>query len=161
MRKFIIIFFVAVAVFGLAIDAFADLTIQSGETYTLSAGETLTVDGNLTIEATGTLDASATNTNISLSGNWSNSETFTPGTSSTVTFTDNTVISNITGNTSFYNFTCSTASKNLTFEAGSTQTIANTLTLNGQASGTEIQLRSSAAGTQWTLDVTGAAQTIE
>ena len=146
---------------AMAPNVFADFTIEAGETYVLTAEETFTVDGNLTIEATGTLDASAAGTNISLSGNWANSGTFTPGTSSTVTFTDNTVISNITGNTSFYNFTCETASKQLTFAANSIQTISNTLTLNGQASGTEIQLRSSSAGTRWTFDVTGAAQTNE
>jgi uncharacterized repeat protein (TIGR01451 family) len=159
-RFLFILVLAAVLIAGVAGNAFADLTIGAGETYTLSAGETLTVDGNLTIEATGTLDASAANTNISLSGNWANSGTFIFGSSSTVTFTDNTVISNITGNTSFYNFTCETAGKQFTFAANSTQTISNTLTLNGQATGTEIQLRSSAAGTRWTLAVTGAAQTI-
>ncbi len=30
-------------------EAYADLTVQSGETHTLTAGETLSVDGNLTI----------------------------------------------------------------------------------------------------------------
>ncbi len=146
---------------GFTATTFADFTVETGETYTLSVGETLTIDGNLTIAATGTVDASAANTNISLSGNWTNSGTFTSGISNTVTFTDNTLTSTITGSNSFYNFTCTTASKNLTFEAGSAQTIASILTLNGQASGTEIQLRSSAAGTRWTFDVTGGSQSVD
>ncbi|MGR3174722.1 MAG: choice-of-anchor U domain-containing protein [Candidatus Scalindua sp.] len=151
----------AALIAGVAGNVIADFTVQSGETYTLTAGETLTVDGHLTIEATGTLDASAANTNISLSGNWANSGTFTSGTSSTVTFTNNVVTSNITGNTSFYNFTCETASKQFTFAAGYTQTISNTLTLNGQASNTRIVLRSSTSGTRWTFDVTGGEQSVD
>ena len=148
---------------AMAPNVFADFTIEAGETYVLTAGETFTVDGNLAIEATGTLDASATGVNISLNGNWDNQGgTFTPG-DSTVTFTNTPTVltSTITGATTFNNLTCVTPSKQLTFAANSIQTISNTLTLNGQASGTEIQLRSSSAGTRWTFDVTGAAQTVE
>jgi len=148
----------AMFVAGIIDNASADFIIETGETLVLAAGEPLTVDGNLTIETTGALDVSAADTNISLSGNWTKSGSFTSGTSNTVTFTDNTVISNISGNTSFYNFTCETANKQLVFEANEIQTIANILSLNGQTSGTEIKLRSSSAGTQWTFDITDSDQ---
>ncbi len=131
----------------------ADFTIEAGETYTLDPNETFIVDANLTIDATGTLDASAANTNISLSGNWANSGTFIPGTSSTVTFTDSGTVSNITGNTTFYNFTCVTASKQFNFTEGSTQTVNGTFNMNGQANGTEIALRSTVTGSKWYIQV--------
>ena len=160
--KFISILFLAAAfIICMPYTALADFTVSAGDTWTLAADENFIVDGNLTIEAGGTLDASAANTNISLSGNWTNSGTFIPGTDSTVTFTDSGTVSNITGNTTFNNFACVTASKQLTFEAGVIQTINDTLTLNGQASGTEIQLRSSTAGTRWTFDVVGSDQAVE
>ena len=57
-----ILFLAAAFIICMPYTAFADLTIEAGETYTLSAGETLTIDSNLTIAATGTLDASAGNT---------------------------------------------------------------------------------------------------
>ena len=149
----------AVLVGGIAGNAPADFTIEAGETYVLTAGETLTVDGNLTIVATGSLGASAGSTNISLSGDWSRSGTFTPG-DGTVTFTDSGTVSNITGDNTFNDFTCITASKQLTFQAGSTQTISNTLTLNSQAADSKIVLCSSAPGTRWNFNLPGAAQTV-
>ncbi len=147
---------------AMAGNAFADFTIGPGETWTLTAGETFTIDGNLTIDATGTLDASAGGTNIILNGNWTNNGTFTAG-DGTVTFTNTPAVlaSTITGATTFNNLTCTTASKQLTFESGVTQTINGTLTLNGQAAGTRIQLRSTSAGTRFTLDVTAGAQSVD
>ena len=53
-HKLVSIGLLAVVMMAAAGNAFADFTIQAGETYTLSASETLTVDGNLTIAATGT-----------------------------------------------------------------------------------------------------------
>ena len=154
------LFLAAAFIICMPYTALADLTIEAGETYTLSAAETLTIAGNLTIAATGTLDASAGNTSIIASGNWANSGSFVPG-DGTVTFIDSGTVSNITGNTTFNNFGCVTASKQLTFEAGSIQTINDTLTLSGQAAGTEIVLRSTAFGTRWTFDVVGSAQSVE
>ena len=146
---------------GMAGNAFASLTIEAGETYTLSAGETLTIDGNLTIDATGTLDASAGGTNIILNGNWTNNGTFTAG-DGTVTFTNTPAVltSTITGATTFNNLTCITPSKQLTFEAGITQTINGTLNLNGQAVGTRIVIDSSDGATQFTFNIPNGDQNV-
>ncbi|MBU1852305.1 MAG: DUF2341 domain-containing protein, partial [Candidatus Omnitrophica bacterium] len=65
----------------------------------------------------------------------------------------------ITGSTTFPNLTCTTANKNLTFEAGSTQTITNTLTLTG-TSGNLINLASSIPGTKFTFDAQTAGQVV-
>ncbi|MBF0217685.1 MAG: DUF11 domain-containing protein [Candidatus Omnitrophica bacterium] len=110
--------------------------------------------------AASVLDMSAANTNISLNGDWSNSGNVVPGASSTVTFTDNGVTSNINGSSSFCNFKCETAGKSMVFEAGKTQTIGGTLTLDGQALGTEITITSSVAGTRFTFNVTGGPQNV-
>jgi uncharacterized repeat protein (TIGR01451 family) len=141
--------------------ACADLVIESGESFILSAGESVAVDGNLTIQPSAVLDVSAANTQLIVSGNWTNNGSFISGTSSTVTFTDSGTASVISGNSSFYNLTCVTPSKALTFEAGSVQTVNGTLTLNGQAQGTEIVLRSTAPPARWTLNVTAGPQTVQ
>ncbi len=143
-RYILMILMTALLMSAMAPNVCADFTIEAGETYTLDPNETFIVDANLTIDATGTLDASAGGVNISLNGNWDNQGgTFTPG-NSTVTFTNTPTVltSNITGTTTFNNLTCETPGKQLTFEADVNQTISGTLTLNGQASGTLIQLRS-------------------
>ncbi len=161
MRKVVLLLILIILIIGSIVSsAFADLTIEAGETFTLSADETMIIDGNLTIEPTGILDASASGANIFISGDWLNSGTFTPG-NNTVNFIDNTLVSNITGNTNFYNFSCTTANKQLAFQSGSIQTITNTLTLNGQAPGTEIILRSLIPGVRWTFDVSGNDQNVE
>ncbi len=161
MRKIMfILILIMVTITTVLSFVFADLTIEAGETFTLSTDETMIIDGNLIIEATGILDASASGANIIISGDWLNSGTFISG-NNTVTFTDNTLVSNITGNTNFYNFSCTTANKQFAFQAGSIQTVSNILTLNGQATGTEIMLRSLILGTRWTFDVPGNDQNIE
>lgn len=115
--------------------------------------------------------------------NWSNSATFTPGTNK-VTF-DGTDTQTITaGGTgagkTFYDvqitnasvagtvfadsctltgtFTATTASSKLTFNAGSTYAFAN-ISLNGQATGTKIILRSSSTNSQWFFNVSQASPT--
>ena len=142
----------AMALFALmSSQAMAALTIQNGETYALTAGETLNVD-NIVIETGGTLDASAAGTNIVLTGDWTNNGTFISGTDSTVTF-EGAGTSIITGDTTFYNFTCITASKQINFTAASTQTVNGAFNMNGQATGTEIVLRSTVDGTKWSIQV--------
>ncbi|MCX5696947.1 MAG: hypothetical protein NTU54_03075, partial [Candidatus Omnitrophica bacterium] len=93
------------------------------------APATLNINGNLTITG-GTFTAGA-NTNIK--GGWSKAiaATFTPN-SGTVTFTG-TGASAISGSSAFYNLTCATAGKTLTFTADTAQTVTNSLTLTGTA----------------------------
>ncbi|MBX4201008.1 carboxypeptidase-like regulatory domain-containing protein [Candidatus Parcubacteria bacterium] len=129
-----------------------NLTINgSGSTYTLQ--DALTIIGNITISA-GTLDAkSGGNFGITVTGNWSNSGTFTPQ-SGSVTF--NGTNQSLTGSSSFYNFTKMVSSADtMTFAAGATQTIAGTLVLNG-ASSQLLSLRSSSTPTAWKLTVNGS-----
>lgn len=121
----------------------------SGGTFTGSSG-TVDVNGTLTVSS-GTLTA-PTGT-FTISGNFAHTGgTFTHN-SGTVTLdgTDQT----ISGSTTFYKFTKSvTSADTLTFTASTTQTISNTLTLNG-ASGQVLSLRSSSSGTQWSVDPQG------
>lgn len=137
---------------------------------TLDGAGTLATDGyDLTISSTlnlytGTLNAtngSGGNTIITLGADWYKdaAANFT-NTNSTVIFNNSGLTSTISGENTFNNFTCETASKALIFAGSSTQTIAGTLTLNGQASGTEITLRSASPGTRFTLDVTAGPQSV-
>lgn len=143
---------------------------------------TLDIDGNFTISANATFTASATGT-FTVAGDWSNSGTFTHS-NGTVTFdgtSQQTLSGTMTGSSAFYNLTITnnsgtdpdtdpsvifsaaaeantatftTASTKLRFNAGSTYTFTN-INFNGQADTTRITLRSSSAGTQWSLVVTG------
>ncbi len=110
---------------------------------------TLDVNGDLTI-SDGTLNSNGQN--ITLAGDWSNSDTYTGG-SNTVTL-DGTN-QEIFGATTFNNLTkiVSTA-RTLTFPAGAKQTITGATTLQG-ASGALLSLRSSSSGTQWQFDPQG------
>ena len=115
---------------------------------------TLDVNGNLYI-AQGTLNSSGQN--ITLGGNWTNAATYTHG-NSTVTLDGGS--QTIASTTTFYNLTKSvTSAATLTFEAGKTQTIANTMSLDGDA-GQLLSLRSSSTGSQWSIDPQGT-RTIE
>ncbi len=102
----------------------------------------------------GVHEINANNMNWTVSGNWTNSGTFTAG-NSTVTFDGSgTSTSTITGNTTFNNFSCVTPSKQLKFTKGSNQTINSTLTLNGQAAGTKVKLRSALTANKWSITLT-------
>ncbi len=92
-----------------------NLTLTNGTINTNSRTGTWIIAGNLTI-TTGTLKAPAT---INVAGNWSNGGTFTHN-SGEVVFNGGGA-STISGNTSFYNFTCLIAGKTLNFGAGKTQ----------------------------------------
>jgi len=140
--------------------AWASITLAAGETWTMGANEIFDINGSLTIPATATFDASASTTAMTVTDDWTNNGVFSAG-DGTVTFTTAGNTSTLIGATTFYNFTCIIPSKPFVFEAGVTQTIANTLTLSGQALGTEIMLRSSLAGTRFTFDVTGDSQVVD
>jgi hypothetical protein len=134
----------------------------AGGTFTLPANLTVT---NINISA-GTLDVTASNYNITISGNWSNSGTFTAR-AGTVTL-DGTS-QKIFGNTTFYNLTkdvSSASADTLMFEHSKTHSIAEngTLTLKG-ADGKILSLRScnssgdQSDGNQWLLNVDNTGTT--
>ncbi|MCX5699008.1 MAG: filamentous hemagglutinin N-terminal domain-containing protein, partial [Candidatus Omnitrophica bacterium] len=134
----------------------AKLTID-GYTGKITLIRDLTVKGDITINS-GTLDAGS-NT-ITVGGNWTHGNgDFLTGTSNVV-FYDASRSSIISGNNTFYNFSCITSNKNLYFEAGKTQTIMNTLYLAGRenthGSLDKILLRSTQEGTRWYIDPQGA-----
>ncbi len=114
----------------------------------------LDATNNLQINTGATLDSGGKF--ITVSRNWSNSGTFTHG-SSTVFFDDATKTSVISGNTSFYNFTCNTPGKTIQFTAGSRQTINGSFTIQGE-SGNYVKLTSSS---DWELDNVGNTEDID
>ncbi|MFT7183881.1 MAG: hypothetical protein ACI9QC_000206, partial [Oceanicoccus sp.] len=113
---------------------------------------TLTVANDLTLSA-GTFLAPAT---INLGGNFAKGSGNFTHNSGTVTFTDAAQTSIISGSTTFNNLKTTTASKAITFTAGTTQTVAGLLTLTG-ADGSLVTLRSSASDSQWGLNVSGTS----
>ncbi len=131
-----------------ATQAFGGLSVSAGD---MDAGTSpLQINGDVTLSG-GTFTASSATTTVT--GNWSNGATFNANNGSVVF--ENAASSTFSGSSTFNAFTCLIPGKNLIFAAGSTQTILGTLTLNGQAAGTLIQLRSSAPGSPWNLSPQG------
>ena len=129
--------------------SFYNITINGGGA-TVTLGNPLTVTHNLAITA-GTLDVSSANYEFTVGGNFTNTGTLTAR-AGTATFNGASQI--ITGSTTFYNLVKSvTSAVTLTFEAGSTQTINGTLTLQG-AAGQLLSLVSSSTPTQWNINAT-------
>ncbi len=122
--------------------------VLSGGTLTASGGKVTT--GGLSL-AGGVLNAPATLTDL---GNWSvTGGTFNANNGTVVLAGTNQQIS---GNTTFYNLTkIVTAADTLTFQAGSTQTIGGTLTLQGASATSRLALRSSKTGSAWDLNPLG------
>ncbi|MDH3326500.1 MAG: CSLREA domain-containing protein, partial [Gammaproteobacteria bacterium] len=151
-----------------------NLTIDANATLDATASNFGLTAVNMTNAGTYLAKGSA----INVSGNWANSGTFTAATS-TVTFNGtgvqsvtsgggaftNLTVTNATAVVTFAdaftttNFTAITPSTQLTFTGALTYTISGTLNLNGQATGTKVLLRSTAAS-QYILDVTGGAQAV-
>jgi hypothetical protein len=133
-------------------NTYNNLTINnSGRSWTLT--HDLTVSGSLTLTA-GTIDASTSNYGITVGGGWTKQSLFT-FTARNGTVTLNGSDQTMTGSTTFYNLTKTVTSPNtLTLAAGTTQTVTNTLTLQG-AVGNLLSLRSSLAGNQWKIDPQG------
>lgn len=97
------------------------------------AGHTITIGGNFVNTAGGTLTGSGT-----------------------VAFNDAAQTSTISGSTTFYNLSSTTAGKAITFTDGTTQTITNAITLNGgSGEGNKIVLRSSNPGSYWYINPSG------
>jgi len=124
--------------------------------YIATLANDTTVNGNLTVTS-GTLSTSASGYDLNVGGNWSNSGTFTAGTS-TVTFvgTDQSIL----GSTTFYNFikiesTNNSTDVTLTFDNTATQTINGLFMLDGLDDDDRINLRSDLDTNQWSLVCNG------
>jgi hypothetical protein len=135
-----------------------NLIINAGDILN-TAGYDITLTDYLTINGTGTLNATSGaggDSIITLSGNWTNSGTFTAG-NSEVIFNDSSKTSVISGNTAFYKFTCTTGDKTLSFASGSTQTINNALTITGTSGHLIILSRNGGSGlNQWNIAPNGS-----
>ncbi len=145
-------------------------TTTSAYTGTVTLNEYLSITGNLTVAA-GTLNLNdndllvygyfligagatvrATSSTIEVKGDWANGGTFVPDTSTVILSGFNQTIY---GNTTFNNLIKTiTVADTLYFEAGSTQTIATSLTLQGFASNL-LSLRSTVEGEYWYIDPQG------
>lgn len=128
-------------------EALGTTTVSTSGTLTLPSGATVN-DLALT---SGTLNAPSGT--LTISGNFTQTgATFTHN-NGTVQLTGSG--KTISGSNTFYNLTKTVLSNDtLTFTAGTTQTIAGSLTLQGQ--GSTLSLRSSAATTQWSIDPQGS-----
>ncbi|MCA9406444.1 MAG: DUF11 domain-containing protein, partial [Candidatus Omnitrophica bacterium] len=136
-------------------DHFYHLTHSGAGTLLLSAA--VVVNGNLTNSA-GTLDVdSSGNYAITLGGNFANTATFSAQ-NGTVTL-NGSGTSVISGSNTFYNLTSTTAAKNITFTAGTTQTINANLTLTGTGSN-PVVLRSSVDTNKWNITFPNGAQSV-
>ncbi len=130
------------------------LTINSG---TLSLNnKKLDVDGYLLIGINGTLNATSSPiVTITVKGNWANYGSFISGASTVILAGTNQTIY---GSTKFYNLIKTVTSADiLYFEAGSTQTIINNLTLQGSVNNL-LSLRSTKDGQtspEWYIDPQG------
>ena len=113
----------------------------------LTNDPTIDIDGDITINNSATLIAPSSSS-FTIGGDWTNSGTFTHS-DGTVTFDDSSGTSTISDSNTFYNLTCTTADKNIVFEAGATTTVAGTFTMTG-SSDHPIILRSSSAA-HWYL----------
>ncbi len=110
----------------------------------------LNVDGYILIATSGTLNA--TSSTITVKSDWTNWGGFNYGTSTVVLSGANQTVS---GNATFYNLTKTvTSADTLYFQAGSTQTVINNLTLTG-ASGGLLSLMSTSSGSYWYIDPRG------
>lgn len=128
--------------------SFYDVDIYSSVAANTSLSSAIDVNGTLRILSSASSILNTNGNQINVAGNWTKGfqGTFTHGNGNVVF--DGAGTSVITGTNTFYDLTCITPSKRLEFESGVTQTIANTLTLNGQAAGTRIVLaRNGGSGT--------------
>ncbi len=131
-----------------------NVTVNVGAQTLTLVGSGLSLSGNLALTS-GTLDASTNgcagvSCPITLAGHWQGgTNLFVPRTS---TVTLNGTNQQITGTSTFYNLTKTTATTDtLTFSANQTQTVTNTWTAQGAASNI-LSLRSSSTGTQWKIN---------
>jgi hypothetical protein len=129
------------------------LSVGAGSTVRLDNAVLALGCNDLLIEPAGTLQAQAST--IRLAGNWYNHGTFVPGTG-TVLLEDGcgaAAIASVTGSNTFFDLAITTsAGKTVQFEVGASQTVVDSLTLNG-APGHLLAIRSSMPGQQAFLDL--------
>ncbi len=123
---------------------------QTGGTFNVGTdgyeADSITISG-------GTFNAGSGSTGVKSYSSFEHSGgTFNADTSTVILST--ATAATVTGDTTFYDFTCTVAGKSIEFGAGDTQTISHTLTLTG-TDGNLISLRSSSPGTYWNLASTG------
>ena len=122
------------------------------------ASGTINTNSNVAISA-GTLTAPSGNLNVA--ANWAHTGGIFTHSDGTVVFDDNAQTSVVSGNTTFYDFTCTTTGKQINLTVGTTQTVNNTLTLTGgSGAGEKITLRSTADGNKWDITLPSGAQTV-
>ena len=129
----------------------AGLTLQNTFNGTLTLAADLFVTSDVSLSG-GTLNSGSRT--ITVSGNWSVNGGNLNAETSTVIFNDASRVSNILGNNTFYNFTSQTPAKFIAFEAGKTQTILGTWTIQG-AYAEHVHLISTESGVQWMVDPQG------
>ena len=133
---------------GTSLPNFYNLNFNgSGGGWSFSAPTTIANDFTIT---NGSVTAPAGN--LTVGGNWTKLGTFNHN-NGTVIFADSSRTSTLTSNTGFFNLEITTPYKNLFFEAGKTQTISGTLTINGQNCDGIIFLRSTIDDSQWSLNI--------
>ncbi|GEM_PF-1709823 len=128
----------------------SDLTVSGG---TFTAGnQTVDVNDDLTLSS-GTLTAASAGTAFTVGGDFTRSGGTFNHNSGTITLDGSN--QTVSGSTAFNNLTKTVGTAaTLTFAASSAQTVAGTLTFEG-ASGQLLSLRSSAGGSQWSIDPQG------
>ena len=121
---------------------------------TLTLSNTTVLGGDLTISAGTFVAPSSLTIN---NGDFINNGTFTHN-NGTVLLVPTDLTTNILGssNTTFYNFTNTTAGSTINFKAGNTYTFANMLTLNGVLDN-PISINSDFSGSQWFMNLSGIA----
>ncbi|MEI6587926.1 MAG: InlB B-repeat-containing protein [Candidatus Moraniibacteriota bacterium] len=133
-----------------------NLTINAATTTTITLDAGIRMYGNLNLER-GTLDVSTSNQGIILGGNWNSSSAanFNPRQGTVSLVGTNQAIN---GSNYFYNLSKTTSTADtLAFQAGTTQNIVSTLTLQGEGLGIAtnthlLSLRSSATdGSVWNI----------
>ncbi len=136
---------------GQALDEGTLIVVNSGTT----AGETRigslvtgTAVGDVNIRDAGHLALHDDQT-LDVHGSWTNAASFTARTGSTVAFAG-TASATVWGDNTWQNLTIATPGKTVSFEAGKTQTVNGTPTVDSG-----VTLLSTAPGTQWRLTVPG------
>ncbi len=130
----------------------------SNSTITISTDLDIKTQGSGTVQA----DFILTGSTLTLDGSTAQSITMSGSVFNNLTVNNSDAVSGVTFNDSFTsnNLTNTTASSRITFAGGQTYTINGTLNLNGQATGTEVILRSTSAS-QYILNVTAGPQIVQ